>query len=67
MLSKNGHKQTKKDNYRWVIPLGLALVGLTAVIVGLTLASKEENSEGVDHDVENYDVKGQPFIYGIAE
>ena len=53
-----------------VLPVTLAIVGASAVLMAvmlLTSEKKSDNDEG-NYDVENYDVVGNtPYIYSICE
>jgi hypothetical protein len=53
-----------------VLPVTLAILGASVVIMAVMLITNENNKSNDDgsYDVENYDIVGNmPFIYSICE
>jgi hypothetical protein len=62
--------QAKTKTHRAVLPVTMAIVGASMVVMAVMLFSIDKSNKGdaKDHDVENYDIVGnKPFIFAICE
>jgi hypothetical protein len=58
-----------QPKYNLALPLALATAGVGAILLSLYLANRQivKIIDDNQFDVENYEVKDKPYIYGICE
>lgn len=58
-----------KPKYPLAVPIAIAAAGVSAILLAIYMANRQvvKLSDDNQFDVENYEVKDKPYIYGICE
>ncbi|MGZ5242729.1 MAG: hypothetical protein ACXWDO_09795 [Bacteroidia bacterium] len=62
-------QQHSTPKYPLAVPIAIAAAGVSAILLALYMANRHvvKLTDENQYDVENYEVKDKPYIYGICE